>query len=219
MINSRDCFVIILYSLRLRTMTESIYGLLSFPSSSMIMSRASLWTLHQKFLRPLKAFSCILCTYTCMWSRSITSPHPYLVPSWNDPRVARKFDKLCLQMFILTRSTKRDVASTSYSFSPLLFLQTQWNSRAGKVWSRPFLLLEEISGIGRVGLFLPPRRFFTLELDIRFFIMDVLDAIRFDRSSIKTVFLPYSNRHALPSLKHVCAFKPSKYRRTITMQK
>lgn len=93
----------------------------------MIISRASLWTLRQKFLRPLKAFPCILCTYTRTRSRSITSPHPYLVPSWNDPRVARKFDKLCLQMFILTRSTKRDVASTSIPSPPPLFSSFRHN--------------------------------------------------------------------------------------------
>lgn len=189
----------------------------------MITSRAFLYgPSSQKFLRPLKAFSCVLCTYTRTRSRSITSPHPYLVPSWNDPRVARKFDKLCLQMFILTRSTKRDVASTSYSFpsphpsdtmkftcwqSMKSTLPASWRNFGDSSW-----LSLSLSSASTFRL--------TLELDIRFFIMDVLDApIRFDRSSIKTVFQPYSDRHALPSLKHVCAFKPSKYRRTITMQK
>lgn len=111
----------------------------------------------------------------------------YLMLSWNGPRVARKFDKLCLQMFILTRSTKRDVTST---FGPSSLRHNEIHVLP-KYRVDPSRSLKKFRGFA--SMVLPPRRSFSaLQLDIRLFITAALDApIRFDRSSIKTVFQPY----------------------------
>lgn len=189
----------------------------------------SLWAIYPKFLRPLSEHSltCVLRTYTRAEQIDYVTL-PYLVSPlpWNDPRVTRKFDRLYLQMFILTCSTKRDVARRHPILPPSGAMKFTCQPRSIE-WSRrdPSRFFKKFRGF----VVAPPR---ALTLPLSPPTLETWHSpFHHGRSRCADSFWSFFHQNSFPDVAgwacatfllwstHICVLKAWKYRRTVAMLK